>query len=789
MDQLLTKGPSPSLDVQMGEGDAADTQDAPSTTEPVIKEDSATPAVAGLSDNALNAPEAPAAAASGAEDEEMGDAANGGSADATTAAASGDAAEETKVDVTAGENGTPAATSGEGAAPTAEGAGEASGAAEGAAGEGAAASGEDSTANATRSKETVENAAREHLITQTHAIILPSYSTWFDMNKIHNIERKALPEFFNSRNRSKTPHVYKDYRDFMINTYRLNPIEYLTVTACRRNLAGDVCAIMRVHAFLEQWGLINYQVDYEQRPSHVGPPFTGHFKIIADTPRGLQPWQPAADPVVVQGKKHGDTDARAVAGVAPKSELNLEVGRNIYEANARGAKVAGGSGAAAAAAGKTDAKTNGEAVHAAGGVATTNGSTQNGTPAASASAAAASAAEELTKKPSVKVNCHLCGIDCTRIYYHNPQAEGNPRAQYDLCPSCYLEGRMAGNQTSAQYLRMENPTYSSILDRDAPWSDAELVRLLEAIERFDDDWGQVADHVGTRTREECVLQFLQLDIESKYLDSEVTESGPVGLSILGGGGGRLPFNQADNPVMSVIGFLASLADPASTAAAANKSLDELKRGLQKKLEAGGEEEGTDKEKDKDGKDKDKEVKGDGDNGDDAMDVDGARASTDLALTTKTTTTTTTTTMTTLSSAQQNLANLPLASIGARSGGLASHEEREMTRLVSAAVNVTLQKMELKLKYFNEMEAILQAERRELERARQQLFLDRLSFKRRVREVQDNLKTAASTGGDQGLRLAQEALVDDQRLAFPAAPPAGGVQPLSATPGAARSLEL
>jgi len=41
---------------------------------------------------------------------------------------------------------------------------------------------------------------------------------------------------------------------------RLNPTEYLTSTACRRNLAGDVCAIMRVHAFLEQWGLINYQV-------------------------------------------------------------------------------------------------------------------------------------------------------------------------------------------------------------------------------------------------------------------------------------------------------------------------------------------------------------------------------------------------------------------------------------------------------------------------------------------------------------------------------------------------
>lgn len=111
-----------------------------------------------------------------------------------------------------------------------------------------------------QSKATIEAAARSHLINQTHQIILPSYSTWFDMHQIHPIEVKSLPEFFNNRNRSKTPAVYKDYRDFMINTYRLNPIEYLTVTACRRNLAGDVCAIMRVHAFLEQWGLINYQV-------------------------------------------------------------------------------------------------------------------------------------------------------------------------------------------------------------------------------------------------------------------------------------------------------------------------------------------------------------------------------------------------------------------------------------------------------------------------------------------------------------------------------------------------
>jgi len=120
--------------------------------------------------------------------------------------------------------------------------------------------GVDGAADPAQAKASLEASARSHLVSQTHAIILPSYSTWFDMHTVHPIEKKALAEFFNGRNRSKTPAVYKDYRDFMINTYRLNPIEYLTVTACRRNLAGDVCAIMRVHSFLEQWGLINYQV-------------------------------------------------------------------------------------------------------------------------------------------------------------------------------------------------------------------------------------------------------------------------------------------------------------------------------------------------------------------------------------------------------------------------------------------------------------------------------------------------------------------------------------------------
>lgn len=105
-----------------------------------------------------------------------------------------------------------------------------------------------------------DDAAEDNVTEQTHCIVIPSYASWFDYNSIHTVEKRALPEFFNGRNKSKTPEIFLAYRNFMIDTYRLNPDEYLTGTACRRNLAGDVCAIMRVHAFLEQWGLINYQV-------------------------------------------------------------------------------------------------------------------------------------------------------------------------------------------------------------------------------------------------------------------------------------------------------------------------------------------------------------------------------------------------------------------------------------------------------------------------------------------------------------------------------------------------
>jgi len=179
----------------------------------------------------------------------------------------------------------------------------------------------------------------ENVTEQTHHIIVPSYSAWFDYNSIHSIEKRHLPEFFNSKNRSKSPEIYLSYRNFMIDTYRLNPTEYLTSTACRRNLAGDVCAIMRCHAFLEQWGLINYQVDMDSRPTAMGPPPTSHFHILADTPAGLAPVNPPKTPQPSAARTMLDLDGKRVdkteAGAEPvkKTEVGGDFGlkTDIYD--------------------------------------------------------------------------------------------------------------------------------------------------------------------------------------------------------------------------------------------------------------------------------------------------------------------------------------------------------------------------------------------------------------------------------------------------------------------------
>ncbi|EIW55293.1 Smarcc1 protein [Trametes versicolor FP-101664 SS1] len=551
----------------------------------------------------------------------------------------------------------------------------------------------------------LEEQARKYLAAQTHEVIIPSYAAWFDMSKIHPIERRALPEFFNSRHRSKTPAIYKDYRDFMINTYRLRPSEYLTVTACRRNLAGDVCAIMRVHAFLEQWGLINYQIDPDQRPAALAPPFTGHFRVILDTPRGLQSLHP--------GTRPKDPNAQAAVNGATKpspTPASLELRNSIYQTSAKSSRPVSSTEAASLANG-------------ANGISGDNPTT-------------------------IKYQCDTCGVDCTSVRYHSLKQKN-----FELCPPCYLDGRFPSHMYSGDFVKLTSTTSANGVHQaagaaaDDDWTDQEILLLLEGVEMYDDDWSAIEEHVGTRSAQQCIRKFLQLPIEDPYVSAE-GDLGPLRYA-------RVPFEQADNPVMSVVAFLAGVISPGVAAEAAKTALHQLTDGDTKVAPEEDQkegikadstpEEGEKKDEEKMEEDKPKE-EGAEKSGEVAQSTDGQTAQDDMQVDAQTGGE---------SQAQRaakaiphskvvRAADLALKSASKAAGALADAEDLQIRSTLASLIKLTLTKLELKTAQFEELEELLEDERKSLESARMALVNERVNLRRLLDNVKSELAKHGAT---------------------------------------------
>lgn len=199
---------------------------------------------------------------------------------------------------------------------------------------------------------------------------------------------------------------------------------------------------------MEQWGLINYQVDAENRPTPMGPPPTSHFHIMADTPSGLQPVNPP--------KVNQPLAARAICDPAKGRETEGE--------------------------GSTDT------------------------------------------------------------------------------------GREFGLRTDA-YAKRAAQADRGASTRTREWTDQETLLLLEGLELYRDDWNRVAEHVGSRTQDECILHFLRLPIEDLFLEHDTSHMGPLAYQ-------PVPFSQAGNPIMATVAFLASVVDPRVASASAKAALSE-----------------------------------------------------------------------------------------------------------------------------------------------------------------------------------------------------------------------
>ncbi|KAM9307882.1 SWI/SNF complex subunit SMARCC1 [Gastrophryne carolinensis] len=504
----------------------------------------------------------------------------------------------------------------------------------------------------------------DNVTEQTNHIIIPSYAAWFDYNSIHVIERRALPEFFNGKNKSKTPEIYLAYRNFIIDTYRLNPQEYLTSTACRRNLTGDVCAIMRVHAFLEQWGLVNYQVDADSRPMAMGPPPTPHFNVLADTPSGLVPLHmrtpqiPSAQQMLNFPEKSKDK---------PTDLQNFGLRTDVYSK-------------------KTLAKSK-----------------------------AASAGREWTEQETLLL---LEALEMYKDDWNKVSEHVGSRTQ-DECILHFLRLPIED-----PYLENSNSSMGPLAYQPVPFSQSgnpvmSTVAFLASVvdPRVAAAAAKAALEEFSRVREEVPLELVEAHIkkvqEAAKALGKVDPTYGLESSCIAGTGPEEPEKPTEAPEEEKMETENPEAPPAEKQTEVKTEKDGGETETTEKAEAPAEKKVEEEATEQTTEDKtEEETEESKENAESAKEVDPAKKKMENDL----------------SEANVAMAAAAaLASAATKAKHLAAVEERKIKSLVALLVETQMKKLEIKLRHFEELETIMDREKEALEQQRQQLLTERQNF--------------------------------------------------------------
>lgn len=262
--------------------------------------------------------------------------------------------------------------------------------------------------------------------------------------------------------------------------------------------------------------------------------------------------------------------------------------------------------------------------------------------------------------------CATCGKDCETIRYHSSKPP-----HISVCESCYVDGKFPANLFSGDFIRKAKVQAKET--EASEWAEQESLLLLEGLEMYPSDWTAVAQHVGTRTRDECILHFLHLPLEDPYSATTMSDLGMLQYKVSKDA-------QSENPVMSVVAFLASTVDADVAAAAARTTMKKL--GMQSN------EPRVKQETDTSG-----------------MDVDKKKEEGDAT--------------TTSSEEKAASTTAPVPNY---------EEEKRLSKLTRDYIGKQVEKFEIRLAQFQELEAVVEEEKRRIERERHQLYQERASLK-------------------------------------------------------------
>lgn len=341
--------------------------------------------------------------------------------------------------------------------------------------------------------------------------------------------------------------------------------------------------------------------------------------------------------------------------------------------------------------------------------------------------------------------CTSCSKYCSEIFYQSQK-----ETDVILCSDCFSDGKPVIGMATVDFVRMDGTKDAGDLDGNN-WTDQETLLLLEALEMYNDNWNEIAEHVGTKSKAQCILHFIRLPMEDGLLDNidipdtglkshasyEAIETGKASLDVKSNGNStgscpaelesenRIAFANSSNPVMSLVAFLASAIGPRVAAACAHAALVALSKddctagtigdsSLHKDGYARGDRLISENLQREDGKQvavtssiqqRDHERE----------ESQVVQAKNDISISTSS-----------LPAEKVKLAAMAGLSAAALKGKLfADQEEREIQRLAASIVSSQLKRTEIKLKQFGEIESVLSKECEQVERLRQRSTTERV----------------------------------------------------------------
>ncbi|XP_042003068.1 LOW QUALITY PROTEIN: SWI/SNF complex subunit SWI3D-like [Salvia splendens] len=279
------------------------------------------------------------------------------------------------------------------------------------------------------------------------AHVVPIHAGWFSWTKIHPLEERMLPSFFNGKSESRTQEIYMEIRNWIMKKFHLDPDAKVELKHLSELTVGEPDARQEVMEFLDYWGLINYHPFPDREPAAINVDVdankdeSGKIESLVEKLfkfEAVQSW----NPIVTRMNMNSPSFS---SGLLPETVVT----------------------------------------------------------------------DELVKSegPSVEYHCNSCSADCSRKRYHCQK-----QADFDLCAECYNNGKFGSDMSPLDFILMEPPDASGA--SGGKWTDQETLLLLEAIELFRDNWSEIAEHVATKTKAQCILHFVQMPIEDTFFNHD-----------------------------------------------------------------------------------------------------------------------------------------------------------------------------------------------------------------------------------------------------------------------------